>query len=781
MPGESDETCWIQLGEKVLSPSESIPQSRLTTGSSPMGLSAGDYAGVLANDLCLTNPPRKAAPGRLANLLQLVSRAAGRARAGIALMSPEGDLAEHLTYGMVEAEATALERSTTLLSVLQCVLRQPTPTRLVNVRELSGHANELAGFGPFLAVPLKCAGRNRGVLYLLRSAREPEFTAEDEDLLVPIGAWLDQAKLSEETRLLSRLRVLNEVAQAAAGNLDLTSILTVTLRELDRLLPLHVGAVWLLEETEYSPGKVDETEPTLSTTVPQAPPVPIIALLATSRASEDKAAALGLHLGLRLGLDESPFGDCLREGRPFYADLGKNQGAHEGDLPPLCRSLAAAGAVSCFAVPLRAGQRTVGILQSVCTRPGGFTGEQLQILYLVADLLGPAISNCQLFRRLRTANDELRRTQSQLIQAEKMRALGELASGVAHEFNNSLCGVLGFLELALLNQSLDSDCRGFLESARTCAMDAAQTVRRVQDFARWRRHEMTCQLIDFPDFVRDTVDLIRHKWESPKASSAGSIVLVLENTASARISGNPAELREVLTNLAFNAVDAMPRGGTLTIRTWNTPTDAFVAVRDTGIGISPAVRHRLFEPFFTTKGEHGNGLGLSVAFGIVRRHAGEITVESDEGHGAKFTVRLPVESTTAARAPKHSTPRRVPAGRSLSILVVEDEASIRDFLDTGLAHLGHRAWLAADVEEGTAAIQRERFDVVLTDLGLPGASGEEMAQRVAERSPGTPVLLLTGWAEQIQAEKRSIPGVTRVLSKPVSLEALAEALAAVAP
>src|SRR5262249_31330171 len=150
---------------------------------------------------------------------------------------------------------------------------------------------------------------------------------------------------------------------------------------------------------------------------------------------------------------------------------------------PLTARLAAGGATAAFAVPMRVGDQTVGVLLSVCLRPSGFTGEQIQLLYLVADLLGPAISNCQMFSRLRAAYEELRQTQSQLIQSEKMRALGELAGGMAHDFNNSLSGVLGFLELALTDPGLPEACRGYLEVARACSLDAAQSVSRVQDFA----------------------------------------------------------------------------------------------------------------------------------------------------------------------------------------------------------------------------------------------------------------------------------------------------------
>jgi signal transduction histidine kinase/CheY-like chemotaxis protein len=470
----------------------------------------------------------------------------------------------------------------------------------------------------------------------------------------------------------------------------------------------------------------------------------------------------------------------LRDGAAFYADMEALVQEEPSPAAARVRTLADGGAVTCFAVPMRAGERIVGVLQSICTRPAGFSGEQLQLLYLVGDLLGPAMSNSQLFHRLSEAYEELRKAQSRLIQAEKMRALGELAGGVAHEFNNALCGVLGFLELALLKKGLDPTHHGFLESARTCAMDAAQTVRRVQDFARWRRNELTSEVIEMADFVRETVDLIRHKWESVNGERTGQIRVIVDTESGVRVVGNAAELREVLTNLAFNAVEAMPRGGTLTIRTWGTDANAFLTVADTGLGIAEGVRRRLFEPFFTTKGERGNGLGLSVAFGIVRRHNGEISVESRVGQGSTFTVSLPLGAAAADKAASQSAPpAAVPPPRSLRILVVEDEESVRRFLDSGLSRFGHRTRIAGTVEEGTRALTEDRFDVVLTDLGLPDASGEELARRAAVYAPETPVILLTGWAEQLLAENRTIKGITRILSKPIALDTLSAALAEV--
>jgi signal transduction histidine kinase len=590
-------------------------------------------------------------------------------------------------------------------------------------------------------------------------------------------SWPEQVNPVEETHLHARLKLLGSVVQAASGSLDLAVILERTLRELDRYFPLHVSAVWLVDDR--LPG--------------------IFTLAATSSFPPGRAAELGLAVGMELAAEQALFVGCLRDGQGLYIDLGNPESAGGTATPwtgKLCELLAAQGGTCTFAAPLQTGKEVFGVLQSICTRPSGFTGEQIQLLYLVADLLGPTISNCRLYGRLRTTYEELRAAQDQLIHAEKMRALGELASGMAHDFNNSLCGALGFLELTLLDKSLTPLSRGYLDSARTCAQDAAATVRRVQDFARRRSTAPVFEPLDVNGLVRETVELTRPRWESVAQARNVPIAVELRTEAGALVNGSPVELREVLTNLVFNAVDAMPAGGTLTLRTWSTAAGVFLTVGDTGLGMSPAVRQRVFEPFFTTKGEKGNGMGLSVAFGIVQGHNGVITVESEEGKGSTFTIRLPAAGgkpfppdREAGRQGDKETRRqgdkgaesKTHSGGSLRLLVVEDEQSVRLFLETALRRLGHRPRLAANVTEGLAAFTEERFDLVFTDLGLPGASGEELVERITSHSPQTPVVLLTGWADQLHAEGKPLKGVTRVLGKPITLHRLMETLNAVCP
>ena len=742
-------------------------------------------------------------PCRPHQFLALLCKALGTRLGGIAVFSSERDLIDHFTYGIPAQLTGELDRSGWTEALVQFVLNHSSSVRISKWEEAclsKAMPEDLPKFGPFMGIPLSCQGKCRGIIYLVRDPMSDPFTADDEATSAPIRDALEQGTLLEEARLLSQARILNNLAQAAAGNLEIAPILKVALRELDARLPFHISAVWLLAELEVKPAspKPNDTDPAAEGSEAGEKPQPKLRLAATSASVTDRAERLGLFPGMTLDLSQTPFHECLQTGEALYNDLARPEDC-KGQL---LETLALRGGRYSFAVPLRAGADSLGFLHCLSTRPAGFTNEQIQLLYLVADLIGPAVSNCQLHGRLRRAYEELSCTQNQLVQAEKMRALGELAGGMAHDFNNSLCGVLGFLELVLAEKNIAPPVKRYLESARTCTLDAAETVRRVQSFARWQRHEFSVQKIDVNALVRETIELTRHKWESLAHARGGAVTAEVLTEANAFLAASPAEIREILTNLVFNAVDAMPHGGRLAVHAWSTEADIYLSVRDSGTGMTEAVRQRLFEPFFTTKGERGNGLGLSVTFGIIQRYGGEIIVESAVGVGSTFVIRLPaagpedlaVVAPELAQPTSPSTnsnahtgpsvrhaphPPRAEAPRSLRILVIEDEESIRRFLENGLKQLGHLPQISSDASEGLSLFSQGKFDVVLTDLGLPGMSGEEVAKNIHERSPHTPVVLLTGWANQLRDEGRPILGVTRILGKPVSLNSLATTLSAV--
>jgi signal transduction histidine kinase len=693
-------------------------------------------------------------------------------------LSPQEEVGEYICCGIPEDQLSAFHHSPWASAVLELVTRHTSVLRLESLATMPGLGAPPPGvppLGAFLAIPLIQPGRLRGAVYMIRPEGAPGFSEEDEEILRGFAVGLEQGNLAEETRLLAQLQLLSRLGQATVGNLELQPILQVALRELDRHLPLYTTAVWLIQDrgtakseqrTELGSARTPGEAKDLHAAGSPRNPVPASLVLA-------EVIGPGLVSGMSLALAQTPFDPCFRIGEAVYADWTR---AEERD-NDLAERLFQQGATTCFAVPLRAGDQILGVLQSVCNRVSGFTANQIQLLYLVADLLGAAVSNCQLFGRLHAAYEELRITQGQLVEAEKMRALGELASGLAHEFNNALSGVLGFLDLALDIPWFDPRPRGYVESARACAVNAAEVVRQVQDFPGSRRRGRETAWVDLNDLVREGVGLVRHKWETLAQARGFRIAVDVRTEAAAGVTASPGELREVLTNLVFNAVDAMPQGGTLSLRTWSTASQVFLAVSDTGVGIPDDVLPRLFVPFFTTKGERGSGLGLSVTQRIVRRHGGEIHVESQPGRGSTFTVVLPAvpipdrRPVTAVPAPAQAQ------APGLRVLVVDDEDSVRRFLEVALTRMGHRVRVATNAREGVAAVAEERFDLVLTDLGLPDASGEEVVRGVGRSAPGTPVVMLTGWADQMAPEPP--PGVMKVLGKPVTLDTLQRTVATV--
>jgi signal transduction histidine kinase/ActR/RegA family two-component response regulator len=370
---------------------------------------------------------------------------------------------------------------------------------------------------------------------------------------------------------------------------------------------------------------------------------------------------------------------------------------------------------------------------------------------------------------------EQERIRAQLSQLEKLSALGELASGVAHDFNNTLTGILGRAQLLTRTGDPEKIKKGLQIIIKT-AEDGAKTVKRIQDFARQRRdHDFAPVRVD--QLLLDVEDMTRPRWKDAAEAGGIHIRVVLRLDSRACVMGDESELREVLVNMVFNAVDAMPRGGTLTLSTGESGDEVQISVADTGTGISEAVRSRVFDPFFTTKGRAGMGLGLAVSFGIIHRHAGAVEVESEIGRGSCFKINLPLAKGVVKEVAEAETPaaRPAPGGEARArILVVDDEQHVRGLLSDILHAEGYEAVTAGGGAEALALMRGGRFDAVFTDIGMPGMSGWELARAVRELDAELPLAVITGWGEAVGSVEQEEARVNWIVAKPFTFGRILE-------
>jgi len=374
---------------------------------------------------------------------------------------------------------------------------------------------------------------------------------------------------------------------------------------------------------------------------------------------------------------------------------------------------------------------------------------------------------------------EAKQREEQAIQMEKITALGEMAGGVAHDFNNMLAAILGraqllklYLEQGAASHGIepDSQIAEGLDMIERAASDAAETVRRIQEFTRVRSEENFVS-VNLHELVKDVIELTRPRWKD-QAESKGIKITVAERLGEVDpVLGSPSELREVLINFVVNAVNAMPGGGEILIETGTEDDVSWMAVTDTGIGMSREIQKRVFDPFFTTRGPQSSGLGLSVSYGIAKRHGGEILIKSKMRKGTTFTLRLP---SARGEAPMEY---EAPPGKTVtpaSILVVDDEEAIRKNLYEILTLEGHQVALASGGEEAIKTFKDGEFDLVFTDLGMPEVSGWEVARAIKQINPRTPIVIITGWGAMLDKQKVRESGIDLQISKPFRIHQLLE-------
>ena len=360
---------------------------------------------------------------------------------------------------------------------------------------------------------------------------------------------------------------------------------------------------------------------------------------------------------------------------------------------------------------------------------------------------------------------EQKQERDRAARADKLRALGQLASGVAHDFNNSLAAILGRAQL-ILRRVQDEELIRSLGIIVTAAEDAAATVRRIQTFAR-KSLGAEQELLELGSLLRDAIEITRTRWENEARAAGLNIDVTLKAEDESFALGNASELREVFVNLIVNAVDAMPQGGSLKICCKRQADRLRLRFVDSGTGMKDDVREKIFEPFYTTKGAHGTGLGLAVSYGIIERHNGMITVESELGRGTTFHIDLPVAENHMPVLNEEQTFEQIVP---LSILVIDDEQFVRETLAEMLADLKHRV---VTVDSGRAAVERisaQKFDVVFTDLAMPEMDGWETAREIRKRWPELPVVLVTGYGATAQPPSAEDDLVAGIIGKPFDFD-----------
>ncbi len=687
----------------------------------------------------------------LRQFMRQIAGAVGADTVGVWLLDAGGEwMAPIAGYRVPRvAEARALRLSVIEHPFYAEAVRRGQPVFAIDTAtdpRIPGHLLETFPHRSQLFVPVRAQERMIGGFMAVWWEQPRSFTDRDFALIDAIasqaGAAIENARLFQQNRRqVEELSVLHELSRAVTGQLDRQALLGTIRANVQRGLDAQKIVVLLADDAS------DEFDVAMRVVDGGEDPLPRRCARSTGLAS------LVMETGQTLRTEDYA-AECVRRGIAL---------------------LPATAPRHWIGAPMRAGDGMLGVLAaSREDRP--FTDGDERLLGHIADLAALALRSAWLYEERTRAYGELAAAQDQLVRTEKLRALGEMASGVAHDFNNLLAAILGRTQL-LLRQVQDPKLRRWLEIVERSALDGAQTVRRLQDFARVRRDQPKV-LVDLRDVIVDALEMTQSRWHEESLGRGIALDVRRRLQEVPAVAGDPAELREAMTNLILNALDAMPGGGTLTLTTRVFDRRVEIVVQDTGVGIAPDVRDKIFDPFFTTKGPQGTGLGLSMTYGIVARHGGSVTVESEPGRGTAFRLSFPPAHGVDAPADADASP--VIAPLVLRCLVVDDEETVGAVLGDTIEALGHRAVVVHDGRSAVELVRTERFDVVFTDLAMPGVSGWQVASAVKASAPDVPVFLVTGFGVEVSPEEQKANGVDGLYAKPLGIEDMMNALALVA-
>ena len=568
-----------------------------------------------------------------------------------------------------------------------------------------------------------------------------------------------------ETRVqaqLARLAQLHQITRATGERQDLSSIFQVVVHSLEDHLPADLCCICLYDQ----PGNA-------------------LTVAGVGARCEPLAEKLAITVNAPIAIDQNGLSRCVHGRLVYEADTALIDF-------PFPRRLAGVGLRSMVAAPLLVESTVFGALIVARVEPGAFSSGDCEFLRQLSEHVALSAHQAQLYQALQRAYDDLRQSQQAILQQERLRALGQMASGIAHDINNAISPVTLYAEaLRETEPGLSPRARDYLDTIEHAVSDVAQTVSRMREFYRPGEPPLALAPVDLNRLVPQVVNLTRVRW-SDIALKTGIVIELRPELAPdlPAVLGVESELREALTNLILNAVDAMPSGGVLSVRTRANGTApgsgqkrVALEVVDTGVGMDEDTRRRCLEPFFTTKGERGTGLGLAMVYGTVQRHGAEIEIESAPGRGTTIRLLFPIPPAPAEAAAAPAGPPRVVT--RLRVLVIDDDPILIKSLRDTLSLDGHDVVAANGGQAGIDAFRASLgsgrpFALVVTDLGMPYIDGRKVAAAIKTASPETPVVLLTGWGERMVADGDVPPHVDEVLAKPPKLGELRAAFARLA-
>ena len=512
-----------------------------------------------------------------------------------------------------------------------------------------------------------------------------------------------------------RLNLLDQITRAIGERQDLQSIYQVAVRSLEERLPVDFSCV-----CSYDP--VDKA----------------LTVIRVGVHSEALAMELAMSERSAVPIDENGLSRCVQGHLVYEADIAEIASAF-----PQC--LARRGLRSLVVAPLQSESHVFGVLVAARLQPNAFSSGECEFLRQLSAHVALAAQQAELHSSLQQAYDELRQTQQAVMQQERLRALGQMASGIAHDINNAISPISLYTESLLEREpGLSATARSSLQTIARAIDDVAATVARMREFYRQREPQLSHRPLSLNQLVQQVVaELTRARW-SDMPQQRG-IVIRLRTDLDANLPlamGVESEIREALINLVFNAVDAMPEGGELTLRTRavaaSDPGDdsmhAQLEVVDTGFGMDEDTRRHCLEPFFTTKGERGTGLGLAMVYGAAQRHRADIDIHSVPGHGTTITLRFPPPAGVESDGSVVPTSADAPT-QKLRVLLVDDDPLLLRTLQDMLEADGHAVVARNGGQAGIDAFNAaqaagETFSLVLTDLGMPYVDGRKVAGAV---------------------------------------------------